>query len=281
MSSNGFVGLPNHFFNETFWQERRPFSKAEAWIDIVKEARWSYKPTVVPIGLRKISCERGQCIKSLETWASRWKWSKSRVRRFLAVLRNRRDIDTENVAKTTRITVCNYDDYNYRRRDNGAKTDAKTTPKEQRTQREQGNKPPVVPPVGRSSEESGDQLKTLPRPKPKQPPSARAMAMSEHLMKLVTNKKNVRITPAQVISWARIMDKMVDGMGVDLDRQQSVMVELSRHYGEEMWPVVESGKSWKEKFTRIEDAIRREKPAKKAAPSAEELYILGGPRSLE
>jgi len=114
----GWIALHRKIQDNPLWKEPREFSKAEAWIDLLMEARHDPEPDDVTIGFMTIWCYRGQCVKSLDTWANRWGWSKSKVRRFLTLLKGKRMIDTENVKKTTRITICNYNNYNYQRHEN-------------------------------------------------------------------------------------------------------------------------------------------------------------------
>lgn len=71
----------------------------------------------VLIGYQLIECKRGQTINSLLTWSKRWEVDKSTVRRFLYLLQNDNMIEIENVQKTTRLTVCKYEDYNDVRHD--------------------------------------------------------------------------------------------------------------------------------------------------------------------
>lgn len=66
----------------------------------------------VNIGFQLIDCERGQTINSLLTWGKRWGVDISTVRRFFKLCENDHMIVTENLQKTTRLTVCNYDSYN-------------------------------------------------------------------------------------------------------------------------------------------------------------------------
>lgn len=106
----GYVKLWRKFKDTDLWKQRREFSKFEAWLDIFTEA--NHKPDQVIIGNKVIDCERGQCIKSLETWMKRWNWgSKYKVRTFLTLLMKLGNIKTENESVTTRITVCNYNIY--------------------------------------------------------------------------------------------------------------------------------------------------------------------------
>ena len=113
--NEGWIKLHRKLRENPIWQEKRSFSKAEAWIDMLMEARHSEDPAKVLIGNHVVECHRGQIIKSLDTLAGRWGWNKSRVRRFLNLLENLEQIRHENVTKTTRITICNYDTYNSKR----------------------------------------------------------------------------------------------------------------------------------------------------------------------
>lgn len=50
-------------------------------------------------------------MRSLETLSKRWNWSKPRVRRVLLLLKKRNMIELKSEQKSTRITICNYDNY--------------------------------------------------------------------------------------------------------------------------------------------------------------------------
>jgi hypothetical protein len=112
IDDTGWIKLHRKIQLNPLWTERRRFSRAEAWIDILMEARHDPEPAKILIGNQIIECKRGECIKSLDTWASRWKWNKSAVRRFFDLLQGMNQIRHENETKTTRLYVCNYDAYN-------------------------------------------------------------------------------------------------------------------------------------------------------------------------
>jgi len=140
MSENGSAGnkdflmLSRKFMENELWRERREFSKAEAWIDILFTVRYSREPEKVNIGYRKFLCHRGESLKSVETWAMRWGWSKSKVVRFFGMLKNRNAIETQNETVTTRLKVCNYEHYNKLRNDIGTQVERK--PKRKRNANE-------------------------------------------------------------------------------------------------------------------------------------------------
>jgi hypothetical protein len=110
----GWIALHRSLTENPIWGSK-PFSRGQAWIDLLLLANW--KDEKVLIGGTMIDCKRGQSIRSLETWAKRWGWSKSAVRRYFGLLTLESMIVTENVQKTTRLTICNYERYQEVRND--------------------------------------------------------------------------------------------------------------------------------------------------------------------
>ena len=111
----GWICLHRKIQENFLWREHRKFSRAEAWVDILMEVRHSRTPDKVMIKNTMITVRRGQSIKSLETWADRWNWTKSATRRYFILLIREKMITIENMRKTTRLTVCNYGLYQKRR----------------------------------------------------------------------------------------------------------------------------------------------------------------------
>lgn len=107
----GWIKLHRQFQDNFLWKDKRVFSKAEAWIDIIMEVRHYPKPDKIMIKNSIIICNRGQSIKSIQTWANRWNWTRSAVQRFFKLLSGQGMLKTENLTKTIRLTVCNYDTY--------------------------------------------------------------------------------------------------------------------------------------------------------------------------
>ena len=90
------------------------FTDAErfrAWMIILLTVNFEPKKQMIEGEL--ISCDRGQSIISLNTWASKFgnKWTVQKVRTFFNLLKKDEMIHTEGLRKTTRLTVCNYDSY--------------------------------------------------------------------------------------------------------------------------------------------------------------------------
>lgn len=110
---SGYIPLWRKLRDNFLWKEKRVFSKAEAWIDILLEVRFKDEPDDVLIGNRFVTCNKGESLNSLQTWADRWGWDRSKVVRFLKLLSSDtcRMIETRGVGKTTHLKVVNYCTY--------------------------------------------------------------------------------------------------------------------------------------------------------------------------
>ena len=124
-----FFPIARRFFNHDLWQEKRTFSRAEAWMDLLQSANWETGQRMVRG--RLIPLERGQLIASLRFLGLRWRWSKNKVASFLRYLEDEKMVishpfkkrdthGTENGtdggtfqgSSETIITLCKYGVYN-------------------------------------------------------------------------------------------------------------------------------------------------------------------------
>lgn len=86
-----------------------PFSRGQAWIDLIGLARWKAGHARVK-GVR-IELERGQLCWSEVKLAERWQWSRGKVRRFLDELETEQQIVQQKSSVTSVISLLNYDRY--------------------------------------------------------------------------------------------------------------------------------------------------------------------------
>ena len=98
------------------YNENRVFSRYEAWQDILLNV--NFESGRVMIKGKVYEVKAGQSLLSMDSWAKRWNWSKSAVRRFLNLLQNESMIEivTDNIS--THLTVCNWDAYQVERNAN-------------------------------------------------------------------------------------------------------------------------------------------------------------------
>lgn len=127
---NGWVSLHRKFEDNWLWKEKRVFSKAEAWIDILFRA--NHKDAKIVLGNELIMVQRGSFITSEIKLMKYWKWSKSKLRSFLFLLESDGMIKKISDTKKTTLTVVNYNDYQFLKTANKPLTDHKQTAKKLR-----------------------------------------------------------------------------------------------------------------------------------------------------
>lgn len=129
----GYIPISRQLFEHPFWIEEREFSRAEAWIDLLRSVRFEANSTKVIIGNKAITIQRGEYPASLRFLAKRWKWSKNKVDSFLNLLIDERMIEKRTAEGTTQtvIKICNYDTYNLITENEGQQKDTKGTAKGQ------------------------------------------------------------------------------------------------------------------------------------------------------
>jgi len=102
----GWLKLSRDINKHWIWKDP---VKLKWWVDILLTVNFS--DNKINIGNELYDCKRGQSIMSLKSWGERWNVSKDTVRNFFNLLEKDSMITHENLTKTTRITVCNYETY--------------------------------------------------------------------------------------------------------------------------------------------------------------------------
>lgn len=110
---SGWIKVHRKVQDHWIFKEQREFSRFEAWLDILLCANHSEQKVIIQGTVYTV--KQGESLHSLETWAKRWNWSKTKVRRFFDTLTKELMIETTNETKTTRLTVCNYASYQVER----------------------------------------------------------------------------------------------------------------------------------------------------------------------
>ena len=106
---DGYLKLFRKIQEHWLWQDR-PFSKGQAWIDLLLMA--NHRETRFVLGNEVITAGAGDVITSEQKLMKRWGWSKSKVRAFLQLLEQDGMISKKADTKKTTLTLCNYRDYN-------------------------------------------------------------------------------------------------------------------------------------------------------------------------
>lgn len=87
--------------------------------------------------------------------------------------------------------------------------------------------------------------------------------LSETLYDHIQESKNIKLPKTRIKLWAEDMVKLENINGIDYYRQKEALDWFINHYEEEYMPVIQSGAAFREKFTKIEDAIKRNSQSKR------------------
>lgn len=105
---SGSVMVARSLWDDPAFQNE-PFSEREAWVWMIAEARWMEGEKRV--GKVIVRLGRGQLAHSTRFLSECWKWSHSKVRRFLERLQNRNMIELSSDTGVTVISITKYDTY--------------------------------------------------------------------------------------------------------------------------------------------------------------------------
>lgn len=106
--SEGYFVLTRALLEHEIWTEK-PFSKGQAWIDLIGRA--NFKPTEKLVGCDLITIKRGQLVTSIGALAGRWGWSRNKVMRYIKTLEDAKMITTKRTRYGTFISVEKYSIY--------------------------------------------------------------------------------------------------------------------------------------------------------------------------
>lgn len=109
MASQGWIAIHRQIQEHQFWEEK-PFSKGQAWIDLILLANHEDKKFLLGNELMIVKC--GSLVTSIEKLKARWGWSNTKVINFLKLLENDEMITRKSDTKKTVITLLNYSKFN-------------------------------------------------------------------------------------------------------------------------------------------------------------------------
>ena len=129
MAAQGWVAICRAIQEHWLWTEK-PFSKGQAWIDLIMLA--NYEDKKMPYKGKVITCERGTVNLSISFLADRWGWSRHKTRDFLKLLEADNMVTVNATTNRTTITIENYALYNDVPAKKGQRKDSERTAKGQR-----------------------------------------------------------------------------------------------------------------------------------------------------
>ena len=104
----GFFKIDRKIFNHWLWEDK-PFSKGQAWIDLIGLANYEDGKTTYMNEV--VKCERGTSYRSFSYLANRWGWSRKKVKAFIDLLESDGMVTTKVTTHRTTITLINYGFY--------------------------------------------------------------------------------------------------------------------------------------------------------------------------
>lgn len=108
MAGYGWIKAYREIQNHWLWEDK-PFSKGQAWLDLVMMA--NHRENKFVLGNELVEVERGQFITSELKLMEKWGWSKTKVRSFLELLQNDGMIVKKSDRKKTTINIVKYSVY--------------------------------------------------------------------------------------------------------------------------------------------------------------------------
>ena len=107
---SGYVKISRAIFGHSMFKEE-PYTETQAWIWFICGA--SYKDDTVRVGHLIIDVKRGEYVASIRFLAKKFKWTTSRVKRFLDRLTRGKMVTTKATQGITSINLLNYDEYQF------------------------------------------------------------------------------------------------------------------------------------------------------------------------
>jgi len=105
---SGWIKIHRKIQDNIFWNIK-PFSKAQAWIDLLLMMNHSDKDVIFRDSIYNI--KRGQHITSELKLGKRWGWSRTKIKNFLKLLQNHEMLVLKSDNRKCIITVLNYETY--------------------------------------------------------------------------------------------------------------------------------------------------------------------------
>jgi len=94
---------------------------------------------------------------------------------------------------------------------------------------------------------------------PKEIKNKKYLPFAKKLSEIIQTQKQIKHTPLQIKAWSNEFRRLEQDHGVSFERMDEVLFWYSENIGGAFVPVVESGTAFREKFGKLEDAIKRSK----------------------
>lgn len=124
--SEGWICIHRKIRECDIWDYDEPFSRRDAWIDLLLLANHRDKDTI--FDGNRITIKRGQYLTSVRKLSKEWHWGKDKTLKYLRLLEQCEMITREADSRRTLITIVNYSIYQDMKSDNAdSNKDSKQT----------------------------------------------------------------------------------------------------------------------------------------------------------
>lgn len=106
--TNGYILLFRSICSHWLWDDK-PFSKGQAWMDLVMMV--NHDESKIPFDNGIIKINRGETLTSHEKLSKRWGWSRKKTANFINCLKRDDMLHVKRTGKGTILTVVNYDNF--------------------------------------------------------------------------------------------------------------------------------------------------------------------------
>lgn len=104
--SSGWIKLHRQITENVLWQDVEPFDRRSAWIDLLLMV--NHEDREIMVNGKIMVVQRGQTLTSEVKLAERWRWSRNRVRRFIAAMEAAKMLTVKRTGYGTWLNVVNY-----------------------------------------------------------------------------------------------------------------------------------------------------------------------------
>ena len=106
----GWVKVYRQITDSYIWTSKEAFDRRSAWIDLIMMANHEERSFLLRNGQNQVVGE-GQIFTSMEHLAKRWRWSRDRVIRYLALLTAQGMCTVKGTPHGTLVTLVKYGDF--------------------------------------------------------------------------------------------------------------------------------------------------------------------------
>jgi len=122
--------------------------------------------------------------------------------------------------------------------------------------------------------DSNDKLSPSPEKNKNTPPlkhrTSKFLPLARRLSEIIRSQKRMRHTPQQITVWANEIRKLNEGNAISRQRIEAALEWYADNIGGEYIPVIESGGALRQKFDKLENAIKRDR--KNNQPEYEDTF---------